>query len=350
MTLRRDNGRILDNEGAADVSIVAIIPLYNGAKWIEQSVRSVLGQTRMPDEFVVVDDGSSDDGEGVAIVERLQRQYPLITLMRKSNGGQSSARNLGVARSTSALIAFLDQDDIWYPHHLERLARPFAATPDIPLGWVYSNLDEIDESGGCVQHAYLDLVPSEHPKRSLAQCLSHDMYVLPSASLIARGAFEAVGGFDERLIGYEDDDLFVRMFWAGFDNVYLDERLSQWRIYGASTSFGERMAVSRMIYARKLIAMFPQDRAPISDWTRDCIVPRFMKGLKADHRRYWRAGKVKEAARFSAEMAELVSYLPQKTRVRLTIKLLGTRIRIRATLPRRLILALTRLNRVGFAD
>jgi hypothetical protein len=75
-----------------------------------------------------------------------------------------------------------------------------------------------------------------------------------------------------------------------------------------------------------------------------------MKGLKADHRRYRRAGKIKEAARFSAEMAELVAYLPQKTRVRLTIKLLGTRIRIRATLPRRLILALTRLNRVGFAD
>jgi hypothetical protein len=75
-----------------------------------------------------------------------------------------------------------------------------------------------------------------------------------------------------------------------------------------------------------------------------------MKGLKADHRRYWRAGKVKEAARFSAEIAELVSYLPRRTRVRLTIKLLGRRFTLKATLPRTLIRALIRLNRVGFAD
>jgi glycosyltransferase involved in cell wall biosynthesis len=339
-----------DSGAAADVSIVAIIPLYNGARFIEQSIRSVLDQTRQPDEFIVIDDGSSDGGAGIAIVERLQRDHPQITLLHKDNGGQSSARNFGVANSKSALIAFLDQDDLWYPHHLDRLVRPFIEKSPIPLGWAYSNLDEIDEGGSCVQHGCLDLVPSEHPKDSLAKCLSHDMYVLPSASLIARQAFETVGGFDERLIGYEDDDLFVRLFRAGFDNVYLNERLSQWRLHSNSASFGERMAVSRMIYARKLIAMFPQGRAPLADWTRDCVVPRFMKALKADHRRYRRAGNAKEAARFSAEIAELVSYLPRRTRVRLTIKLLGRRFVLKTTLPRTLILTLIRLNRVGFAD
>ena len=57
------------------------------------------------------------------------------------------------------------------------------------------------------------------------------MHVLPSAVLIAREAFEAVGGIDERLSGYEDDDLFLRIFGAGYDNVYLNERLSKWRIH-----------------------------------------------------------------------------------------------------------------------
>ena len=80
-----------------DLSIVAIIPLYNGARWIEQSIRSVLAQTLMPDEFIVVDDGSTDDGAGTAIVERLRQNYPLITLRRKLNGGQSSARNFAAA-------------------------------------------------------------------------------------------------------------------------------------------------------------------------------------------------------------------------------------------------------------
>ncbi len=100
-----------------DLSIAAIIPLYNGARWIEQAVRSVLAQTRMPDELIIVDDGSTDDGP--VIVEELAAQHPSIALLRKSNGGQSAARNFAVAHCKSALIALLDQDDIWYPNHLE---------------------------------------------------------------------------------------------------------------------------------------------------------------------------------------------------------------------------------------
>jgi glycosyltransferase involved in cell wall biosynthesis len=57
-----------------NLSIVAIIPLYNGARWIEQSIASVLSQTLPPDEFIVVDDGSTD--EGPAIVERLESSIP----------------------------------------------------------------------------------------------------------------------------------------------------------------------------------------------------------------------------------------------------------------------------------
>src|SRR5579863_2236308 len=161
--------------GSADLSVVAIIPLYNGAKWIEQAIRSVLTQTLMPDELIVVDDGSTDDGAGAAIVERLRHQYPLISLLRKPNGGQSSARNFAVAHSTKPLIALLDQDDLWYPHHLERMIGPFRKKSDIPLGWVYSNLDEIDESGATVCHAFLDTLGTLHPKHSLAQCVSEDM-------------------------------------------------------------------------------------------------------------------------------------------------------------------------------
>jgi glycosyltransferase involved in cell wall biosynthesis len=77
-----------------DLSIVAIIPLYNRARSIEDAIRSGLAQTLQPDEFIVVDDGSTDDGAGAAIVERLAKEHPTITLLRKPNGGQSSARNL----------------------------------------------------------------------------------------------------------------------------------------------------------------------------------------------------------------------------------------------------------------
>src|SRR5712671_1477586 len=113
-----------------DHSIAAIIPLYNGGRWIEQSVRSVLAQTLPADEFIVVDDGSTDDGPRT--VERLAQSHP-IRLLRKPNGGQSSARNFGVAHSRSALIALLDQDDVWYPHHLATLIEPFRQSRGVPL-------------------------------------------------------------------------------------------------------------------------------------------------------------------------------------------------------------------------
>jgi glycosyltransferase involved in cell wall biosynthesis len=272
----------LDAGAAGDgtMSIVAIIALYNGARWIEQSIASVLMQTLPPDEFIVVDDGSTDDGP--ALVQRMAKEHP-ITLLRKSNGGQSSARNFGVAHSKSNLIALLDQDDAWYPRHLERLVRPFKKNPNIPLGWVYSNLDEIDEGGGMITKNLLDTIPSPHPKRTLIECLSRDMFILPSASLISREAFEAIGGFDERLSGYEDDDLFLRLFRAGYDHVYLNEPLSKWRIFTGSTSYGPRMARSRMIYAEKLLTMFPDNPQQNRYFSRDLIAPRFYTILHAEY-------------------------------------------------------------------
>jgi GT2 family glycosyltransferase len=70
--------------GLTDVSIAAVIPLYNGSEFIEEAIKSVFAQTEPVDEIVVVDDGSQDDGP--EIVERLTRLHP-ITLLRKPNGG-----------------------------------------------------------------------------------------------------------------------------------------------------------------------------------------------------------------------------------------------------------------------
>lgn len=256
--------------------ITAIIPLYNGSAFIEEALKSIFAQTLAPTEIIVVNDGSTDDGAGVAIVERLAKTYP-VTLIHKPNGGQSSARNLGAERAKTALFALLDQDDVWYPNHLEELVKPFLAPASQAIGWVYSNLDEIDEFGYLVARSYLSSIGVPHPKRHIFDCIRQDMFILPSASLIDREAFLSVGGFDDRLCGYEDDDLFMRMFRAGFENIYLDKALSKWRIYPGSTSYSFRMARSRGIYTRKLLDMFPDDEKRSRYYARDLIVPRFFE-------------------------------------------------------------------------
>ena len=262
--------------------ISAVIPLYNGASWIEAAIGSVQAQTLAVAELIVVDDGSTDDGP--AIVERLAAEHP-ITLIRRPNGGQASARNLGIARSSGDFIALLDQDDVWYPRHVELLIVPFLQPRLRELGWAYSNLDEVDEDGNLVVTSFLSTIGTQHPKRDVISCMRYDMYVLPSASMISRRAFEAVGGFDEALSGYEDDDLFLRMFQAGYANEYIEAPLSQWRFHAASASNLPRMARSRMAYARKLLAAFPDDAARARHYTRDLLVPRFFPQILSEYLR-----------------------------------------------------------------
>jgi glycosyltransferase involved in cell wall biosynthesis len=249
-------------------SIVAIVPLYNGARYIEEALNSILQQTVPPAEIIVVNDGSTDNSAGEAIVERMARVHPM-KLLHKPNGGKSSARNIGVRESSSELIAMLDQDDVWYQNHLEELVKPFQRRSARPVGWVYSNLDEINSEGALVSQSYLSSLPTKHPKRHIHECIGEDMFVQPSATLISRKAFESVGGFDEQLCGYEDDDLFLRMFCAGYDNFYLDMPLLKWRIYPGSTSYTPRMMRSRAIYTRKLLEMFLDDPSRGRYYARD---------------------------------------------------------------------------------
>lgn len=293
-------------------SIVAIIPLYNGARWIEDCLHSVLGQTLPASEIIVVDDGS-DDG-GAAIVRQLASGHPQIRLLTKSNGGQSSARNHGVKQSSGSLIAFLDQDDTWYANHLEVLAAPFTQSRGIPLGWSWSDLDEIDAAGNLVVRGFLSSIGIGR-KTSAEQCVAADMMILPSAALISREAFESIGGFDGRLSGFEDDDLFLRLLRAGYDNVYIDVPLSKWRIYPGSTAHGPNMTRSRMTYARKLLAWYPADPGRHRNFPA-LIAPRFVAQIvNNDYGPAVRRGDVAGACRALDDLALFVPFLSRKRRL-----------------------------------
>jgi glycosyltransferase involved in cell wall biosynthesis len=298
----------------SDFSIVAIIPLYNGSRWIEETIRSVFAQTLQPDEFIVVDDGSTDVGAGAAIVERLAKEQP-ITLLRRANSGQSSTRNFAVANSKSALIALLDQDDLWYPDHLEVLRAEFEKHKGLPLGWAYCNFDEIDHDGRMVDRAVLTHHPSEHPKRHLMKILRHGVIIQPSSTLIDRAAFEAVGGFDERLCGYEDDDLFLRIFLARFDNVFVHYTTSAWRIHNSSCGASDRLDNSLRYYIPKLLSTFPDDRFRGNYYARDAIAPRYISvwiSMYIRAFRYKNYAKMREYAHEIRALIPLLGMMPRR--------------------------------------
>src|SRR5579863_7730993 len=96
-------------------TVSVVIPAYKAAHTIGRALDSLLAQTRPADEILIIDDGSPDDIAG-AVAPYGDR----VTLLRKPNSGAASARNAGLDRVRGEWVAFLDADDYWEPHKLER--------------------------------------------------------------------------------------------------------------------------------------------------------------------------------------------------------------------------------------
>lgn len=102
-------------------SISVIIPYYNRHETIEAAIQSVLKQTCSPLEIIIIDDGSNESSS--EFVHNLYQTQNIVTIIKKRNGGVSSARNLGMAISKGDYIALLDSDDYWAPTHLENAVK-----------------------------------------------------------------------------------------------------------------------------------------------------------------------------------------------------------------------------------
>lgn len=95
-----------------------VIPAFRATRTIEAAVASVLAQTTPPLEVIVIDDGCPD-GTGDVV----ERTFPTVQVVRQENAGEGAARNTGIRLSKASWIAFLDADDLWFPHHLETLGQ-----------------------------------------------------------------------------------------------------------------------------------------------------------------------------------------------------------------------------------
>ncbi len=109
------------------IPISAVIPCYNGERFLGETLDRILGQTRPVAEVIVVDDGSTDGS--AALAESFDRLGgPPVRVLRQANAGESVARNRGVRAASGEWVAFCDADDLWEPDRLERLLG--AAGPD----------------------------------------------------------------------------------------------------------------------------------------------------------------------------------------------------------------------------
>ena len=184
-----------------DPLVSAIIPVYNGQDYIRDALESVLNQTYVPIECVVVDDGSTDDT--VPIVSEYRED---VVLVRSPNCGVASARNLGAGHAQGEFLAFLDADDIWLQHKIE--LQMLERCRDPAVGLIYSAywVVNADLSGR-------RLVRSPDAESALRNSIlmRPPGIQLSSTGVVPRGLFAGVGGFDERLTTSADLDLTLRV-------------------------------------------------------------------------------------------------------------------------------------------
>ncbi len=186
--------------------ITAIIPVFNRQEVIERSIRSVLAQTRLPLELLVVDDASTD--RTCEIVERCFASHQTSVLCRlirlEKNQGVSNARNLAAREAQGSWLAFLDSDDEWLPEklawqwqkHEENALWPLIHGEEI---WIrrgtFVNQKKIHKKSGGDQF-----------ERSLQLCV-----ISPSATLLKKSVFFELGGFDNDFPVCEDYDLWLKL-------------------------------------------------------------------------------------------------------------------------------------------
>jgi glycosyltransferase involved in cell wall biosynthesis len=298
------------------VDVTVVLPVYNALRksenYLPDAIESVLSQDYDSFELIIVDDGSTED---YSMLINKYKTSDKVKWFRKTNGGQSSARNYGAALGSGKFLAFIDQDDLWYKNRLSETVRAFKANQKNNCVMVYSDLDRIDSNSRIVCRNFLrEHKLGVHPKTNIISLLGVNAYILPGTMLVDRKQFLSIGGFNESLSGYEDDELALRFFQKGA-LVFIKKSLMQWRIYQESYSYSERMDKSFSKYFEILLENYPDDKHQGEYWVRDQIAPRFYYGWLHSFRMAIIKNDKNQAKRAREGLAVVSKYLPFKRRI-----------------------------------
>lgn len=240
--------------------VSVVIPTYNAAAFVRRAVDSVLLQTLCEVELLVVDDSSHDDTLTV-----LAGYGDRIQVFTQANAGPAAARNHGLRLAGGEFVAFLDADDHWLPSKLERQVVLLRARPE--LGFCSTATTIVDAAGSklgdwpccSVNEPMLDLLFVQGAAVSGST----------SGVLARRSLLEAVGGFDERLRGFEDPDLWMRLAARSGYACIAEALTVVTRTSGSVSSHLPRMRAATLASLRKNRTLLPAARRG-GFWRRAC--------------------------------------------------------------------------------
>ncbi|MBR9820560.1 MAG: glycosyltransferase family 2 protein [Rhodobacteraceae bacterium] len=195
-----------------------VIPCYNAAATLAETLDSLLAQGLQDWEALVIDDGSTDTSRRIA--EGYAARDPRVRPMRNRGKGPSEARNMALAEAAGDVIAFCDADDIWMPQKLARLDAAFA---DPTLAACYARVAFFDETG---PRSLSRIRPGD---MSICDLLGENPVCTMSNLAVRSDAFVLLGGLDPRILHNEDLEFLIRLVGEGHRLAGLDEVLVYYR-------------------------------------------------------------------------------------------------------------------------
>lgn len=187
------------------ISIDVIIANYNNAKFLGRCIDSVLAQTLLPAEIIVIDDASTDDS--LQIIEKYVTTGKVTLIRNDKNLGVTASRNLAISQGKSAFLTTLDADDFYYNNNkLDAEAATLIANGKHSIA--FSDVIRVDVSG---EDMYLVSGKRKIREGDLSFHISHVNGFIPRDYLVSRADYEAVKGYNSNLRIYEDWDLKIRL-------------------------------------------------------------------------------------------------------------------------------------------
>lgn len=206
--------------------ISVIIPVYNDADLVAETLDSVFAQTYLDYEVVLVNDGSKDT-ESLRNV--LKPYASRLVYAEQDNLGCAGARNSALCLSRGEYFAFLDGDDLWYPEYLSSQLEFLKSSG---LDMVYCDADLIGDN--YYKHStFMATAPSRGEVNTIS-LLSSECNVMVAASLLKRTCLEEFGLFDQAAVRAQDFDLWIRLSLNGVKIGYQKNVLAKYRVSAAS--------------------------------------------------------------------------------------------------------------------
>ena len=208
-----DSASSLNSKYSCDVTV--IIPLFNKEATLIRCIESIVLQTFPPKKIIIVDDLSCDRSLSVAY-DLASRNELIEVIPLAENRGPAHARNLGASTATTTWIAFLDADDLWHPHFLEKV---LLALEKEHADFGSSGRIRISEVDGSIRENVLAWPFQRGSVVDLTDCFWRiSLQFIPinsSANIIRRDLFHAVGGFSESMRAWEDLTLWATLWSTG---------------------------------------------------------------------------------------------------------------------------------------